>query len=384
MTFPSVPSPSTWSAGEVVTAPQLRSDVSNAVAFLSSPPMFIGQQTTLAQSIPAASVTQIQMDTELYDNWNGHGTGNNPQLYYGMVAGWYLCEMTVPLNPGTSGQMAGLIGGVQNGGSLTSYGGSLIPYASTQTWQATAAKLMLMEQVGTFGGASNDYISASVFQNNSGSSTEPLSNTAGAVPWLSVRWVCSVSGSQPLPVPSNPAFPSPPTALGHVFMNANIRDTVNFLTYPPVMEAYRAGGGGSLASTSSIPAVGTTVPLTSVTTDNYSAFNTSSFTWTAPVAGLYYCYGCVSGQTSADGSNLGAGITVTSANYNGGSQVTLWGGTMAVLVSSPNATCVRRRLRLNAGDTVSLGAVQYDTGGNQTTYVGTPWEPRLIIVWESS
>jgi hypothetical protein len=378
MTFPSVPSPSTWSSEQVVTAPQLRSDVSNAVAFLVSPPMFVGQQTQLKQSIPNATTTGVMLDTELFDNWNGHSDGDNPQAYYGMVQGWYLCECTIPLNASTTGLQAALICGVQNQGALTTYGGGLEGYSASFAYQNAAA--MLMEQVGTLDGASNDYIYAGAWQNNSGASNQPLSNTTGAYPWLNCRWVSAISGTEPLSVPANAAFPAPPALLGHTFMNTNIRDTIRFLTYPPVMEAFYTGGG-TFPSESTIPTVGTTTPLGSKTVDNYSAFSTSTYTWTAPVAGLYYAYGCVSGVASAHGSNLAAGITVTSANYNSGTQITLWGGAIAVVVSETNAAIVRKRLRLNAGDTVQLGSFQYDTVNPDITWGAAPWESRLIMVW---
>jgi hypothetical protein len=46
---------------------------------------------------------------------------------------------------------------------------------------------------------------------------------------------------------------------------------------------------------------------------------------------------------------------------------------------------VRRRLRLNAGDTIALAGFQRDSGGNAVPVNGSgAWMPRLITVWEAS
>jgi hypothetical protein len=325
------------------------------------------------------------MDTEIYDNFSGHEISTVPSRYYGIFPGWYLCETTIPLNTSAAGAsiLAALIGGIQNGGSSTSYGGARIAASSSFNYQAAAAKLMLMEQAGTFNGADNDYIFAAVQQDNAASSAQPLFQSVGAFPYLSCRWVSALSGIQPLAVPANPSWPVPPSYVTSAFMNTNVRNAVNFLIYPPIMEAVRTVGGGSLASVTTPPTVGATVNCDTETVDNYNAY--ANPTWTAPVGGVYYCYGCVAVNTGANAVSLGAGLTVTSANYNSGTQITLWGGTITSVPSSEAAAVVRKRLRFNAGDTVLLAAMQNDSGAAAVTYSGSSaFEPRLIIVWESA
>ena len=174
------------------------------------------------------------------------------------------------------------------------------------------------------------------------------------------------------------------------FANTAIRDTIRRLKYPPTMEAYYTAGTQTLAQQNSLPAVGTTTQLDTVTVDNYSAFSTSTHTWTAPIGGVYWCYFASEQAMNGTSLSLAAGLTVTSANYNGGSQVTLWGGTQAAFTGgsgSENCAIIRRRLRLNAGDTI-LGAsfqndsgaatttLNYDTGGGSSINAS-----RLIIIW---
>jgi hypothetical protein len=382
--LPVLPVTTTWASEEIVPAPVLRAQVSDAVALLAARPMFIGSQTAAAQSIGTGATTAITLDTEQADNWSGHQISTDSSQYYGMLAGWYLCEASVPLNyTGGNGTLSAEIGGVQNGGSLTYYGGQRAGSNSGRVTGVTCAKLMQMVSVGTFG--AGDYISAGVFQSSGNS--QDLLNAAGQFPYLSARWVSALAGTQPLIVPTNDAWPSPPAVLGHVFVNKNVRDTINFLIYPPIGEWVQSATQ-NLASQSSVPATGTTIGLGSVAlnpavVDNYGAYNQTSNVWTAPVAGVYYAYGQLGLTTGSNAVSLGAGLTVTSPNYNSGSAFTIWGGTQAAVASSVQCASVRRRLRLSAGDTISLAGFQKDSGSasNALNTTGS-WLSRLILVWE--
>jgi len=382
MPLPVLPAPVTWSAG-VIPAPQLRADVSDCVALLRSRPMFVGQQTT-GQSIATSAETAVTLDAELFDNWNGHQVSTASSKYFGMFAGWYLAEGSVPLSfTGGTNTMSALIGGVQNAGTATNFGGQRLANDSGRQTVATAAKLMKMQQVGTFNGAGNDYVQLIAYQGTGSSQT--LSSDATKFPYLHVRWVSALSGTQPLAVPANPAWPPPPSYITSSFLNANIRDTIRFLVYPPVFECAQ-NSAQSLASATSVPATGTTITMGSgVVVDNYGAYSTSTSTWTAPVAGVYYCYGVVGLTVGANTVSMGAGLTVSSANYNNGTAFTIWGGTMNTLASAVQANNVRRRLRLNAGDTIKLAGFQRDsTSAAATVNNSGDWQPRLIIVWEAA
>lgn len=230
-----------------------------------------------------------------------------------------------------------------------------------------------------------DYITPGIFQGSG--AAKPVAITASAYPQFQATWVSALSGTAPLAVPANPAWPTPPAYITSAFMNTNVSDAIAFLIYPPVMEAYYNAGTATLASSSTLATVGTTIPLDTVQYDTYSAFSTSAHTWTAPVAGVYYVYGQVDFEGKTTSAIMAAGLTVTSANYNGGTQVTLWEGSRAAASAAvSNCATVRRRLRLNAGDTVLLAGMQDDTGASSVTLQGgaSGWQSRLITVWRSA
>lgn len=386
MPTPYVPSPRTWSAGDLVTTPRLRADVSGAVQLLAQPPMLLAQQGN-AQTIPNSNETGMALDTEVYDNYNGHSlaSGSSTSSYFGMLPGWYLAQAAAPLDytagAGTMGvSVAANIGGA--GGVV--FGGERVPNSSATPQRAfpVAAKLVEMTNTGTYGGATNDFLFASVFQDSGAS--QPLYPGTNRFPYVTVQWVGASSGTTGLPVPPLAVSPSPITS---AYLNANVRDTINFLLYPPLLEYQYNAGTQSLASQSTLPAVGTTLPLGSKIVDNYSAYNSSTFTWTAPVAGVYWCYNVAAMAGAATILALASGLTVTSSNYNSGSPVTLWGGTRTAFAGTRiQAVACRRRIRLNAGDTVSPAGWQHDSAAAAATVAGNSneWQSRLIIVWRNA
>ena len=384
MPLPSLPVATTWSSEELVLAPMLRAQVSDAVALLAARPMFVGEQTVTNQMIQDSMTTTITLDTELYDNFGGHQIDTDPSRYYGIIPGYYLCEATVPLvDTGSppAGTLSAQIGGVQAGGAQTYFGGMRTPNNNGHATTATAAKLMQMQNVGY---GTGDYIQAAVYQ--SSGSPNALVNSATKFPYLSARWVGAIAGTQPLIVPANDAWPVPPTLLGHVFMNKNVRDTINFLIYPPVFEAQQEASQ-NLASQSAVPGTGTTIAMGSNSTavDTYGAWDTGNSTWTAPVSGLYYAYGQVALTTAAGAVSMAAGLTVNSSNYNSGSTYTIWGGTMATNASTVSVNNVRRRLRLNAGDTIRLAGFQKDSSAaSNALNTSGSWLSRIIIVFEAA
>lgn len=292
-----LPVPRTWTAGEVVKAPYLRSDVSGAIQLLSRPPLFSGSQTAAAQGINDSSFTAMVMDTEQVDTWNGHSLNGDEQNYNCQLAGWYLCEAQTSLDyTGGAGLTQALIGFSVNNGPVTNYGGPIIENVTgTIPEPAAAAKLIEMTNVvtGVFG--NNDYVQPVVFQTSG--TLQLLHQTATSFPWFTVRWVAASSGTTGLSVPANPSWPVPPSYVTSSFMNTNVRDAIRFLIYPPIMEYVLTGTGTTLASQTSLPATGTTINLDTATVDNYSAYSNSTNTWTArPTA-----------STGATGNSLSLG-----------------------------------------------------------------------------
>jgi len=205
---------------------------------------------------------------------------------------------------------------------------------------------------------------------------------------LHAQWVAAVTGTTGLPVPDPSAWPVPPAYVTSSFLNTNIRDTIRFLSYPPIVEVSSAGS--QAIPNGGIGVTGTALTiLTSELIDNYSAFAASTFT--APVAGLYWMYGqvCFAEAGVTTGISRGAGLTVTSSNY-GGSAVTLWGSSETPSTGSNAAmnlghtSIVRRYLRLNAGDTVQLAAYSNDSGGSRTAGTSGNSVCRFIAVWRGA
>ena len=207
-----LPVPSTWTTAEVVTVPQLRSDFSGSIRLLSQPPMFIGAQTTTAQTILAATDTNVLLDTEVIDSVNGHFLTSNTATYYAQFQGWYLAEVTAPLNyTGGGGAFAVGVQAQQNGTTTTRFGMRMTNTSGSFS-VAAGARLCQMSTTGVVGG-SGDSISMVVNQTGTGALSFPLLNGSSRFPRLATRWVCALTGTAPLPVPSNDAFPSPFTTL---------------------------------------------------------------------------------------------------------------------------------------------------------------------------
>lgn len=372
----SLPSPRTWAANDLVTVPRLRADAVDAIAFLLQRPTFAGQVTT-GKSYASGSDLPLFLDSEIIDNWNGHQPGTavngtqNPAAYYCQVPGWYLCRSAPAFQytSATQAAFAGSLEGLSNGGSFGPSRGQLVLDGSTNPPVAQCIDLVKLVITGPPGG-SGDYVQFDALQTSGGSVN--LVSAATQLPAGSARWVCAVSGTQPLPVPPLTAVPSPIT---HAWLNADVRDTIEYLIYPPILRAIYTAGSTTLPS-QSLPA-GTACPLNTITIDNYGAFNASTFTYTAPVAGRYLVAGQVNLAASAASTSYKCGV-----NVNGGT--TQWGDDVnKVSDSTGGGAGVVKRLRLSANDTVQLFASQ-GSGGAVAFNANAANRTRLVVVWEGS
>jgi hypothetical protein len=379
-----LPEPANWITGDLISAPALRQQVSNTVGFLTGVPMFVGTQQTTSQALTNATGTAVTIDTEYWDNYNGHLVGTDGNTYYAMVAGWYMVESHVPLSySGTTGTVSAGMTANSNGTVATGWGQRVNNCAAESV--AVSVHLTEMVNVGTFG--SGDYIQAYAYQNEG--ATQDLRNYLTgpiSVPYLKAKWICANTGQANLALPTNPNWPSPPTYITSAFLNTNIQQTIQFLAYPPILEWHYNAGSANLASQTTLPTgAGTLLGFDTEIVDNYGAYNTGTHLWTAPVAGTYYCYGQVGITTGAGGQAMAAGLTVTSSNYFGGTTATIWGGCQSTAASTNYAAIVRRKLRFNAGDTVNLAGFQHDSGAASAVVEGTTsWGTRMIIVWVSA
>ena len=357
-----LPAPRTWSPNDKVFVPELRADLADAVALLLQRPYFVAQSTT-GESVPSGSDTTLTMDATLTDTWAGF---SNPasNVYTTQLAGWYLCDARLPYFY-TSSTPAQLLAGFSS--SNTSGGASFYgaPTVSGSTTFTIARALDLIQMPAST-------VTAVLARQNSGGTVQ-LNAGAPEIPTASMRWTCALSGTAPLPVPPLTAVPTPITAS---WLNANLRDAVNFLIYPPACRAHYTAGSSTLANTTlASPAI---VPLTTTDLDNYSGYTTgASAHYTAPVSGRYLIAGQVFLASSSTATWYACGVRVNGTTaYWGG--ITRFAGT-----SQAGGAAVAKRLRLNAGDTVQLiaaqasgGAIAYNTTASNQT--------RMLAVWEGA
>ena len=374
MPLPAIPAPQTWAPGRQIYAPRLRADVSGAVAFLTDRPYFAGQNSA-GQSFGSGGDFNLGLNTELSDPWNAHDpTGTVPGSVTSQIwcqaPGWYLVRSHLPFSYVGSTQYLFAAGLTWTTGGLTQSAirGALLLCGATHGPVAKTADLIEQTASGPIGGT-GDWVGATAYQNTGGSVA--FANSATLAPTVSTRWVCALSGSQPLPIPPLATVPNPITS---AWLNANVRDTVNFLIYPPTCKAVYAPGSSTLAS-STFPG-GHVVPLNSVTFDNYGGFTTgSSAGYTAPVAGRYYVYGQMNLASNSGTTGYGAGISV-----NGGT--TQWGDVVYKTSDSYGGGALfSRRIRLNAGDYVQFMATQ-GTGSAVAYNTTAANQTRFIICWE--
>ena len=370
----SLPSPRTWAAPDLVSVPRLRADAVDAIAFLLARPTFAGAVTT-GRTWASGSDLPMMLDTEVIDNWSGHTPGQavngsqNPSQYFCQVPGWYLCRSAPAFNytSATQALFAGGLEGLTGGVAWGPQRGPLTLCGSTHPPIPTAIDLIEMTVTGPPGG-SGDYVQFDAFQGSG--STINLVNTSTFFPTASARWVCAISGTQPLPVPPLTAVPSPITS---AWLNANIRDTIRYLIYPPIVRAFYSNTGSTLAS-GTFPA-GISAPLNSETVDNYNAFNTTTHTWTCPLAGRYLVAGQVNLNSSTGTTGYCCGVSV-----NGGT--VQWGdSTYKVSDTTGGGAGFCRRMRFSQGDTLQLMACQGSGSAIQWNNSGTN-PTRLITVWE--
>jgi hypothetical protein len=342
------------------------------------------------QQVQVASTgiwSPVTLDTEASDAWASHLATANASQSFAMFPGFCLAESTAPLNysGGTGSVSAGIIA-LEGTGAVTIHGGQRVKTSGTATRfaQPSAAKLLAFSVTGSNTGAGgNNFAQAGVYHDSGADRT--LLATGTRYPGLQLEWVSALDGNPALPVPDNDAWPVPPEVLGRTFLNKNVRDTLSFLAFRPVMEAYYAAGTFSLASQSSLPSVGTAVPLDTAYADTRSAFNASTGVWTAPCPGVYGVYGQVPVTSATTSTAVAAGLTVTSASY-GGSAVTMWGPPQAAFTTAGQVNCAlaQRRLRLNAGDTIALAGFQANSSSAAAVIPAGTWKARLIAVWRST
>ncbi len=360
-----LPAPRTWTAGDLVTVPRLRADLSNAAALLLQRPYFVAQSTT-GEAVTTTNDVTVTLDTTLADTWAGF---SNPasNVYRCMLPGWYLLDARIPFAY-TSATAAPLMAGFSSSDTssgATFYGAVTVNGSTSGTVIARSVDLVSM----VYAGSSGTVTSVLARQDSGG--TVNLAVNAGDIPTVSMRWVSANAGTAPLPVPPLTAVPS---LLTSAWLNSNLRDTVDFLIYPPAAKAHYTAGSSTLANSSlASPQV---VPLTTVDVDTYGGVTTGAAAqYAAPVAGRYLLAGTVNLAASSTSTYYAAGVRVNGSTVYWG-QVAQFSGT-----SLAGGAAVTKRLRLNAGDTVQLVAAQA-SGGAIAYHATASNQTRLVACWE--
>ena len=379
--YPDVPSPATWVDGGPLLTTALRDDVTNAVLFLANRPAFTGYCTS-APSIPGTFAnTAVTLDTEVIDTWGQHWPlGSYPQYYFVPVEGYYLAEGYVPFAYNSTSE-ATFTAGIQSGNisNVTTYIGEMHPNASSRNPGVIVSDIITMSNPGAVDASGVSVLGLACSQNSGAGVSLDGSGATTLLPRLSVRWVCSVTGTAPLPVPGNPSWPVPPAYIDQSWLNPNVRDTINFLIYPPLLRyTYRAGT--YQLPTGTFP-VGNPVPLDTLTNDNYSGWSQSANggggAYVVPANGVYYCHGMVVYGPSSSPGNYWVGFSIN------GNQAQWCKGVQAEATGAGVSIAAVKRLRLTAGQTVTLMGAQSTGSKLQIVGSGQP-VTKLIMLWESA
>jgi hypothetical protein len=391
--------PSAWLAGQSwplrlpprVFAADLNQQLSSAVAFLSTKPQAKVVQQVHPTSFSNNILAWIDMDTEIDDAWGMHAnSGDSSQVVVPQGCdGLWLVQGVVPFHaPSTLGFMyeakvnhqVGATANITNGERMEGWGNGAYP----MPWAFDI-----------FNASAGDYFQLGG-QQTSGSTVSAGINTAASggiqfnhayYPLLTARWIAA-NNSLPggvigvpflqgdgtwsavenvqLTVPSPGTWTSLQEATSARF-NSDILNSVLFLSNVPVARA-------NFSSPAVVPrnAYSQVTGLT-VQMDNWSAFNTSTSTWTAPVNGVYLIMGQVSypsqGVLFTDSVRISATISGVSTTWDGAAS---YGDNVA-------ASAVRQ-MRLSAGDTIQL----YTWQNSSSNLAPDGPNCRLITVWMSA
>ena len=373
----------TWSltTPEVITVPILRNDVTAAAWWLSAPPLYSGQQAIYPQQISSGSDQVVYLDTTIDDPLN-EGSEADGAGVFGAYSGWYLAFGMVSYDAASASADFCAAIGVQHFGNITVSHGQTCPSNASyitllivcdlqplNTYASDNMALWAYEDAGT--------VSTYVYGLSTSQLYGPQNSLAPTFSMLyAARNKPPTGWTAALPVPANTPF-SDTTEVTGAFMNAAIRDTVNFLQYPPVCR---------LQLTTTVQIASTTFPAgTAVTfstaqvngqnSDTYAGWNGTT-RYTFPVAGLYYVYGQVAFLNNTTGTDRAAGLRVSAGTIQ-------WGSTEASANDSTGHVSVAvQMIRVTAGQYVELiGYSNATTGGGISIGGNGESNTTLIVMW---
>lgn len=166
-----VPSPRTWTVGELLTAAKLNTDLRDGLNFLLSKPFAILGKT--ANQTIASGSAMVSWDSETIDRDGGHSTSTNNSRYISQTAGWYQVVAALAWTAG-SGQIQAT---VYKNGSLLS--------PSLLDFDVPSAAAAVNTVVGFAFLSVADYIEVQGF--NGGGSRDVVASTSNATRFC-VEW----------------------------------------------------------------------------------------------------------------------------------------------------------------------------------------------------
>ena len=374
------PNPRTWTAKDHVLAPELRTDVSDVVGFHTNRATFAATQSVgLNQSIANTTWTGVTLDSALYDNTGGHSTTTNPSRYVCQVSGWYLAIGNVAWSSSATGSQNEYVAGVRVNGSNSSanlFEGAKHPGANSSLINPGVFELVQL--------SAGDYVELGAWQSSGGAVTITSTAASGSPsvvhrPAFQLIWVAAGSGTAGLSVPAPITWVNGATQQTAAIYNAQIRDVVRFLTYPPIVRLVYSGttpAGQTIANNTA-----TAIKWDTAAADPYTGWagtGTNPTRWTAPVSGKYFCAGYYAASANITGKR-GVGLRVNGTTTFNGQQI------KPITASTHDAgTCVvaARTLRLSAGDYVEVMGLQ-SSGGTLGLSTGTS-TCKFIAAWIGS
>jgi hypothetical protein len=166
-----VPTPRTWTVGELLTAAKMNTDVRDGLNMAIKPP-FCALQSTVATSVPnGGSGANIAFDVEHFDSESMHSTSSNTHRITAQTAGWYHIQGIVGYSFNTSADRHAIITINDNNQHTTSV-------------HASSATSILIPVAGYLFLSVGDWVSLKAFQQSGGSL-----NTSALACRFEARWV---------------------------------------------------------------------------------------------------------------------------------------------------------------------------------------------------
>ncbi len=171
-----VPSPRTWTVGELLTAAKLNTDLRDGLNFLLAPPLAQLRKSGNQTGIASGSTTLITWDVEDVDRDNGHSNVTNNTRYTAQTAGYYDLSTTITFDS-ISGNQYRLALFRKNGTISLEQGNQGSTGSSSFVARITSATLMFL--------AVGDYVEVGVNHDNASSLSTFQVNKD---PRMDIRW----------------------------------------------------------------------------------------------------------------------------------------------------------------------------------------------------